>query len=185
MMADEMRLARLIRDARRGDEDAFRELLESHREAVTSTLFACGVRTTETARDLAQETALRAWMRLGSLRETRSFSPWIRQIAANAARDHLRRQALRQEESLDGAVQLVSPENPGRDAERRAELGEMMTALAAEDEADVSLMLERFEGVPIREIAERLETTEGALKMRFMRIRKRLRRRLEEIREGN
>lgn len=182
-MADEVRVARLIRDARRGDEDSFRELLETHRAAITSTLVACGVRTTDTARDLAQETALRAWMRLGSLRDAKSFSPWIRQIAANAARDHLRRVATRREEDLEEAAQLASSEDPGRDAERRAELGLMMTALAAEAEADVTLMLDRAQGVPIREMAERLGTTESALKMRLMRIRKRLRRRLATLRQ--
>jgi RNA polymerase sigma-70 factor (ECF subfamily) len=180
MMIDEVRTARLIRGARRGSEDAFRELLEIHRQAITSTLYACGVRTEETARDLAQETALRAWMRLGSLRDSRSFSPWIRQIAANAARDHLRRRAVRREDDLEEAAQLAGPEDPERDAQHRSELRQMLAALAMEDEQDVELVLDRARGVPMREIADRWGATEAALKMRLMRIRKRLRRRLSE-----
>ncbi len=182
-MRDQVRIARLIREARQGSDESFRELLEEHRDSITSTLIACGIRTAETAADLAQETALRAWLRLDTLRDSSSFSPWIRQIAANAARDHLRRLTRRREESLESASQLVSREDPGRDAERRAEIAEMRAVLSVEDDANVALLEERAQGVPVKAIASRLGVSENALKMRFMRIRKRLRRRLEELRE--
>ncbi len=55
----------------------FRKLLEQHRSAVTSTLFACGVRCSETAEDLAQDVALRAWQRLDGLKDPRTFSAWL------------------------------------------------------------------------------------------------------------
>jgi len=183
-MRDQVRIARLIREAREGNEDSFRDLLEEHRDSITSTLIACGIRTAETAADLTQDTALRAWLRLDSLRDSTSFSPWIRQIAANAARDHLRRLTVRREESLESAAQLVSPEDPGRDTERRAEIQEMVAALSAEDDANVALLEERVAGGSVREIADRLGVSENAMKMRIMRIRKRLRRRLDEIRES-
>ena len=74
--------AELVRLARTGDESAFAELLQSHRAAVTSTLVACGVRQPETAQDLAQDVALRAWNRLSGLKDPRTFKAWIRRIAA-------------------------------------------------------------------------------------------------------
>ena len=77
-------VARLVVEAQAGEADAFRELLVSHRAAVSSTLIACGVRSEDTARDLAQEVALRAWRRLATLEDPRSFTAWIRRIAANA-----------------------------------------------------------------------------------------------------
>ena len=67
-------VARLVAAAQGGDPDAFRELLQSHRAAVSSTLVACGVRSDDTARDLAQEVALRAWRRLATLEDPRSFT---------------------------------------------------------------------------------------------------------------
>lgn len=184
-MHDQLRIRRLVRDAQKGDEEAFRELLEEHRSAITSTLIACGVRSAETAGDLTQDTALRAWLRLGSLRNPSSFSPWIRRIAANAARDHLRRLAIRREENLESAAHLASPEDPRQDAERRAEIQEMMSALSGEEESNIALLKERADGVPVRHIAERLGISGDALKMRIMRIRKRLRRRLEKTRESD
>ena len=42
-----------VRRARKGDDDSFRALIEEHRSAVVSTLFACGVRCPETAQDIA------------------------------------------------------------------------------------------------------------------------------------
>ena len=101
-------IARLVRQARAGDGEAFRRLLQQHRSAVTSTLIACGVRSEDTALDLAQEVAIRAWRRLDSLTDERSFTAWVRRIAANAARDHLRRMAVRREDDLETALELVA-----------------------------------------------------------------------------
>jgi RNA polymerase sigma factor (sigma-70 family) len=102
----------LVKRARDGDDEAFRELLQSHRAAVTSTLVACGVRTADTAEDLAQEVALRAWSRLPTLVNPGSFTAWIRRIAANAARDSLRRLAARREQDLEDALNLADPDDP-------------------------------------------------------------------------
>ena len=139
----------LVRRARKGDQEAFRGLLERHRDAVVSTLFACGVRCPETARDLAQDVALRAWSKLDALKEPRTFPAWVRRIAANAARDHLRRTAVRREDELDEAVDLEGGEDPARRAERVAELRLMLAALAEEDHEVVRLLVARSEGVSV------------------------------------
>jgi RNA polymerase sigma-70 factor (ECF subfamily) len=175
-------VARLVAAARDGDSDAFRDLLSTHRAAVSSTLFACGVRSEETARDLAQEVALRAWRRLATLSDPRSFTAWIRRIAANAARDHLRRVAVRREEELEQALELAGDDDPHAAAERRAELRLMLAALDEEDAEVVELLMARAEGLSVEELARRTGMSEGALKMRLMRARKRLRDRLEQLR---
>jgi RNA polymerase sigma-70 factor (ECF subfamily) len=177
-------VARLVVLARGGDEDAYRRLLLSHRAAVTSTFVACGIRCPETARDLAQEVALRAWRRLDTLRDPRSFPAWLRRIAANAARDHLRRLASRPEDGLAAAVELEAPDDPAVRLERVTELRLMLAALAEEDEEVVQLLTARADGTTVAELADRLGITDGAIKMRLSRVRQRLRRRLEELRRG-
>jgi RNA polymerase sigma-70 factor, ECF subfamily len=177
-------VARLVERARAGDEDAFRRLLDSHRRAITSTLFACGVRCQETARDLAQDVALRAWNKLDGLDDPRTFTAWIRRIAANAARDHLRRKAVRREEELEAALDLASDDDPHRQAERVAEMRFMLAALEEEDAEVVDLLLARADGVSVEELATRTGLSEGALKMRLMRARGRLRQRLDALRKG-
>jgi RNA polymerase sigma-70 factor (ECF subfamily) len=178
------RIELLVRRARRGDQGAFHELLEDHRSAVVSTLFACGVRCSETAKDLAQDVALRSWQRLDSLKEPRTFPAWVRRIAANAARDHLRRLAVRREDELDEALQLESGDDSHDRVERMSEVRLMLAALADEDEEVVSLLTARAEGVSVEALAVRMEISPDALKMRVMRARKRLRGRLDEMRRG-
>lgn len=173
-----------VRRARRGDQGAFRDLLEDHRSAVVSTLFACGVRCGETARDLAQDVALRSWQKLDSLKEPRTFPAWVRRIAANAARDHLRRMAVRREDELDEALQLEAGDDPHDRAERMAEVRLMLAALADEDSEVVELLTARANGVTVEALAIEMEISPDALKMRVMRARKRLRARLEEMRGG-
>lgn len=174
-------VANLVRRARGGDHDAFRDLLQSHREAVTSTLIACGARSSETVRDLAQDVALRAWTRLTELRDERYFTAWIRRIAANAARDHLRRLAVRREESLEVALEIESGDDPHARTERIAEIRMMLAALDHEDEEVVRLLVARAEGVSVQKLAEDLDLSPAALKMRLMRARKRLRKCLDAL----
>ena len=181
-VVDWERVAFLVRRARRGDQKAFAELLEIHRGAVVSTLFACGVRSSETARDLAQDVAMRSWLRLASLKDPRAFPAWLRRIAANAARDHLRRLATHREDELDLALALESDDDPHDRAERAAEVRLMLAALADEDDEVVQLLLARANGVSVEQLAAELEISPEALKMRVMRARKRLRARLATLR---
>jgi RNA polymerase sigma-70 factor (ECF subfamily) len=171
--------------ARRGDDEAFRALLLQHQTAITSTLVACGVRCPETAKDLAQEVALRAWQNLGRLKDARTFPAWIRRIAANAARDSLRRRAVRREEALEAAADVEGSDDPHQLAERVAEARLMLASIEVEDEAAIELLVARAEGVPVAVLADRLAISEAALKMRLMRVRKRLRSRLDEMRGGD
>ena len=176
-------IAEMVRSARAGSEDAFRHLLEQHRKAIASTLFACGVRCEETAKDLAQDVAIRAWTQLDRLYDHRAFPAWIRRIAANAARDHLRRSAVRKEDSLETAVAVESNDDPHAKAERVSEIRLMLAAIEEEDQETIDLLNARAEGIPISELAGAAGIAEAAMKMRLMRIRKRLRMRLDRLRK--
>lgn len=175
-------VAVLVRRARRGDDDAFRRLLESQRSTISSTLVACGVRSRETAFDLSQEVALRVWRALPELRDPQALGGWLRRIAANVARDHLRRLAARPEEALDGAAGIASDRDPHAEAARGSELRLMLEALGGEDPPVVELLVASAEGASVAELSRRAGTSEGALKMRLSRARRRLRRRLAALR---
>ncbi len=173
----------LVARARRGDQAAFRELMEAHRVVVATTLAACGVRSRDTAFDLAQDVALKVWQNLDRLREPAAFSGWLRRMAANAARDHLRRLAARREASLEEALTLETEDDPHEHAERIAELRLMLAALGTEEHEVVELLVARAGGASVDDLAERMGLSKAALKMRLSRARQRLRRRLEELRD--
>lgn len=175
-------VAVLVRRARRGDEDAFRRLLDSQRILISSTLVACGVRSRDTAFDLTQEVALRVWRALPELRDPRALGGWLRRITANAARDHLRRLAARPEDPLERADGLAGERDPRRDHERGTELRLMLEALGGEEPRTVELLVASAEGAAMADLSRREGISEGALKMRLSRARKRLRRRLAELR---
>ncbi|HEX2987274.1 MAG TPA: sigma factor, partial [Chloroflexota bacterium] len=74
--------AQLVATASAGDQAAFTELVRRYRDRVYG---YCYHRTGnfEDARDLAQESFVRAYTSLGQLRDTSGFGPWVRRIAAN------------------------------------------------------------------------------------------------------
>ncbi len=83
----------LAEEAKRGSEEAFRELVERFHRPVYALLVRM-VRRPELAEDLAQETFLKAWKALGRFDAERKFSSWIFKIAHNTALDELRRGGL-------------------------------------------------------------------------------------------
>ena len=172
-------VARLVDRARSGDEEAFRRLLESHSRAVSTTLMACGVRDPETARDLAQEVAIRCWTQLPTLQDSRAFPAWLRRIAANLVRDHLRR-VKPEIDDLEAVSEVPVDGDPETDAGRRHEVRERLRVLQEEDAETIEVLMALAEGTSVKELAERLGVSPAALKMRVSRARKRLRSRLEE-----
>ena len=76
--------------ARTGDSAAFAELVR-RRQAWVRTLMrrCCGDVTL--ADDLAQQAFLKAWQDIGSLRNPKGFATWLRTLAINVWRQHIRK----------------------------------------------------------------------------------------------
>ncbi len=91
--------AQLVEQTLAGSEEAFRALVVGHQRRVYN-LLARMLRNPALAEDLAQETFLKAFTRLGSFDPAYKFSNWILRIAHNLAIDWLRRRGT-PEVSLD------------------------------------------------------------------------------------
>jgi RNA polymerase sigma factor (sigma-70 family) len=80
-----------IADAARGDESAFARIVAAHHEDMVR---VCQVitRDADAANDAVQEAWAIAWRQLPSLREPERLRSWLIAIAANQARQILRRQ---------------------------------------------------------------------------------------------
>jgi RNA polymerase sigma-70 factor, ECF subfamily len=79
-----------LRQAREGDLAAFSKLVLKHQWSVRAFLLARLSRKHE-AEDLAQETFLTAWRGLANFDLSRPLAPWLRGIADNHLRNHLRK----------------------------------------------------------------------------------------------
>ncbi len=86
--------AGLVERARRGDRDAFGELVQAHLPMVWRVVYRI-VRSREDAEDVAQDVFLTAWRGIAGFRGEARFSTWLHQIAVTRAINHLDRSAER------------------------------------------------------------------------------------------
>ncbi len=82
--------ARLVEEARRGEPDAFGELVRRY-EVRLLRVIQRFVRDPDLAEDLAQETFLRTYERLDQFDSSRRFGPWLFRVGVNITLDHLRK----------------------------------------------------------------------------------------------
>ncbi len=171
-------VAELVTAAREGDRQAFDELVR-RTYAETFTLAYRLVGNEEDARDVTQESYLRAYKGLRRFRGEARFSTWMYRITANCASTHLgRRRRHRHDPLFDDAP--VADESLASDPELRAEAGELRHRLAdAVDRLPPKLravvVLRDVYDLPHEAIAAELGISESAAKVRLHRARRQLR----------
>src|SRR5512139_980310 len=79
----------LVAACMRGDVRAFGRLVERHHGAVTAVAFAI-TRDLALSEDIAQDTFVIAWTRLGELRDAARVRAWLCNIARNKSKNELR-----------------------------------------------------------------------------------------------
>jgi RNA polymerase sigma factor (sigma-70 family) len=165
--------------AQRGDRDAYGRIVAACQNTVTAIALAI-TRDVSASEDIAQDVFLNAWRQLRRLQNPASFLPWLRQIARNLARDHLRAQRHR---PLDGegaelAIRLAADPAPEPDAQLEADAREraaveLISALP-EDSREALLLFYR-EGQSSQQVALLLGLSDAAVRKRLSRARQSLR----------
>ena len=115
--------ARLVEQARDGDDRAFAILVARYERALIRVLSRL-VRDEELARDLAQETFWKVYNRLDRFDTSRRFGPWLFRIGVNLTLDALRRHEPPTPASIDRSADdgRKAFELPDPDPRVRAEL---------------------------------------------------------------
>ncbi len=154
-----------------------KEVFTERITAMTKTLYrvSCGLLCSEADReDAVQETILRAWEKLPTLREEAYFETWVVRILINECRS-IGRQRKR-------AVSLE--EHPIRDAGQPPETRLLRDAIQAlSEEYRLAVVLHYIEGYGVREIADLLGIPTGTVKSRLHRAREALKLILGEVQE--
>lgn len=166
----------LIAQVLAGSNEAFRGLIEKYQDRVFNLLVRI-LRNPETARDLAQETFLKAFLSLEQYREEFKFSNWLLKIAQNIAFSHLRHVGVERERlTLDGedgpGAELIPDSAPLADPAALVEEREVggLVSRAIETMAEkyrLVLTLRHTEGMAYQDIAEVLAIPLGTVKFRL------------------
>ena len=184
----------LVAAAKRGDKQAFEELVLRHQRQV----LAVALRITnnhEDAEDVAQESFHKAFLHLDTFQEKARFSTWLTRIAMNQAFMLLR--------GRRGVIELL-PENPEDGAKSnseafvdqgpnpeescwRRERTQLLTAAIHRLGPKIrsTILLRDIEEKSVEETAQILGASTGAVKARVFQGRRRLRRSVARVLWGN
>jgi RNA polymerase sigma-70 factor (ECF subfamily) len=177
-MPDGTGTADLVERARLGDQAAFEDLVR----ATYADTYTLAFRLTgheEDARDVVQESYLRAYRGLKRFRGDAQFTTWLYRITANCAATYLGKKARRRTESLSDDFPLadVDPErDPGSRADATLLRDRLELAIAdLPPKLRAVVVLRDVYDLSHESIAAELGISESAAKVRLHRARKKLR----------
>jgi len=171
----------LVREAQKGDMQAFEELVARHRDKIYAR--ACTMmRNEDEALDLSQEAWVKGWQRLKQFHGESSFATWLTRIVINLCLDQLRKRKRQQAESIEelseesGGVERQMPVVTANPTERleRAELRQRIDQALAQlsYEHRTVLVLHEFEEMEYKQIAKTMDCSIGTVMSRLFYARR-------------
>jgi len=182
--SDEIPNSELVRKSQLGDKSAFEQLVIRHQDLVFSLAYKLtGNR--EMANDVAQEAFIRAWKAIEKFRGDSTFSTWIYRITVNTAWT-LRKKAKKHNTlNIDDTYEPIvidekkDPELVAINSDLSSVLINALDKIPIEQRIIVEL--KNIEGRSHKEIADYLDISVTAAKVRLHRAHQKLRQILEEV----
>lgn len=166
----------ILEQARRGDLSSFSALVQAYQERAIHTAYAI-VGNFEDARDIAQESFVKAYGEIRGFKEQSRFYTWFYRILVNTSKDFLRKKKVRRalsswfgghdaEEGADPAENAQAATKSALEELENRELGvqifEAMERLPFRQRSIFGLRY--LEGLSLEEIAASLGISTGAVK---------------------
>lgn len=186
-------LSALVMQARCGNQMAVSRLYEKTYSKVYHTVRSM-IKDEDTVLDIVQDTYLKAFANLNRFEGNDRFLPWIRQIAANTARDFLKKKrptlfsdlypnaedqdAAIEEQFVDERTSSI-PERMIDEAETKRLLREIIDSLPEDQRAAIGMFY--YEEMSVKEIAEAMGASESAVKSRLMYARKKIEKNVRDL----
>jgi RNA polymerase sigma-70 factor, ECF subfamily len=191
---------RLIGEAQRGSPEAFEELVRRYDAGVLRLALRLA-RSEDTARDIYQETFLRAFRSIRGFRGQCAFGTWLYRIVANLCLDHARRQAGRRDGSMRvpesgraddwtvEAARLLVDRRPSSDPEKALEAADIRRRIAEAlgrlpERERLVFELRHDQGMRLAAVAGILETSEETVRNCLYRAHQRLRASLADLHQA-
>jgi RNA polymerase sigma-70 factor (ECF subfamily) len=168
----------LMRRVAKGDEAAFRKLVERHQNAVIGTVAKMLGDATE-AEDIAQRVFLRVWKHAKRWRPDAKFTTYLFTITRNLVYNESRRRSRRKEVSADErnedrGIEPVADTRSEPDAEAlKSEMHDEIDRAIQElpDAQRTAVILYSYESMPYEEIAKVLDSSISSVKSLLFRAR--------------
>jgi RNA polymerase sigma-70 factor, ECF subfamily len=166
--------AELVRRAQAGDREAFDAIFRKHREPVERVI-RVRVRDEALTDELVQRTFVRAYEGLASFRSEAALSTWLYTIACNVVRNHARDSPSSRAIPLDDVELITNVFATGKLVARevRQKLAGALAELGAKQQMIVELHL--LHGMPFREVARMVDSTEESARRNYGHAVKKLR----------
>ena len=174
-----MDLAKNIELSQQGDKAAYAEVVRHYQSLISGITYNM-TGDFHKSEDLAQETFLVAWNKLGELTQTTNPTGWFCTIARNLAHRSFRKKQEKPTETLE---EQVSPQPDPADALLRREQSELIwsTIETIPEPYRETLVLYYRSGQSVRAISEATGVSEESVRQRLVRARKSLKTRLETL----
>lgn len=177
----------LVARSRGGDLDSFNQLVLRWERPIYALAYRV-IGREEDARDVCQETFLRAFRALGGFKGQAKFSSWIYRITLNLCRDWIRRERRQPVAQAPEGIDIVElagetavPAESVEDLVARREMGQAVARAMANlpEEQRTAIILKEYHGLTFQEIADLLECPLSTVKTRLYQGLSVLRRQLE------
>jgi RNA polymerase sigma-70 factor (ECF subfamily) len=177
----------LVARSQGGDLDSFNQLVLRWERPIYALAYRVIGREDE-ARDVCQETFMRAFRALGGFKGQAKFSSWLYRIALNLCRDWIRRQRRQPLAQAPEGVDLLdlaaeqAPTESIEDLVARREIGRAVQRAMAvlPDEQRTAIILKEYHGLTFQEIADLLDCPLSTVKTRLYQGLSVLRRKLAD-----
>ena len=165
---DEMRWSALMVSAQQGNESDYKQLLVELGDAIAAYLRS-RFGDMDVIEDCVQESLMAIHKARDTYEESRLFRPWLFAIVRHKTIDVLRKKDMHQQKivKLQGDMDKESVELHTNEIESGIDCGQILSALS--DKHRQAIVLTKLEGLSMREAAEQLNISEGAMKVRVHR----------------
>ena len=184
--------AELVRRAKSGDQEALSDLYEQSYDQVYYTVRSM-VRNEDDVFDILQDSYVKAFTHLDSFEGGEKFTAWVRQIAANTARDWMKKtrpMLFSELEEVSGADLPAEewfederadhlPECVIERSETSRLIREILDELPEDQRAAIGMYY--YEELSVKEIAAAMNASENAVKSRLLYGRRKIEKKVREL----
>lgn len=177
---DEQRVRELVREIKRGNEQAFAELVRRYRSQVAALAYKM-VGDYDEAADIAQNVFVKMSRNIWRYDERKKFYTWLYRITVNAAIDYIRKHSRHRHEPLENFQNVLEHLDYGPDASFRLQQIDGYIRRAAEslnDKQRSAFVLRDVEGCKIDDVADIMNMPEATVRWYLHRARTKIRREL-------